>query len=372
MKIIHIARPIAGVGVYIQLLTKNIASQKFKNVVLCNSEDKNSKLINADGEDIITRDIGLIREINIRRDIKSLQKIIAFIKKENPNLIHCHSAKAGILGRLAGLITKTPVLYTPHAYSYLSGESKLKKYIFKTIEKIFKFFPAKTLACSESEYERTIKDLRFANKKVLLWKNTVEDENFQNLNNIPLQVPNFFICTIGRPSFQKNTELLVKAIHEIKKKENTIHLVVLGVGFYSPTLEYIKKLIKNKNLENNITLVDFIDRKDCLQILEKSSLFVSTSRYEGLSYAGIEALMLSKPCVLTNVDGNRDLVDHGVNGFLTQQTEKDVAKYVLKILSNYSLREEMSSASRVKFEGEFNIKNTIKELEKIYIKEGKF
>ncbi|RBW59604.1 glycosyltransferase family 1 protein [Tenacibaculum sp. E3R01] len=366
IKILHIAKPIGGVGVYIQLLTKHLQAEEFCNVLLCNKDDKITTFKNSLEEKIETFHINLNREIKPLSDIKCLIDIIKKIRKIKPDIIHCHSAKAGILGRLVGTYLKIPTLYTPHAYSYLSTNSKLKKHTYKQIEKAFKFSSAKTLCCSLSEYNRTVNDLNFNKKNVLLWNNSIEDVANVVVNESGYNLPQKYICTIGRPSYQKNTELLINTIVEIKKQRKDIHLVVLGVGFYSPSLVKIKELIKNKNLESNITLVEWIERKKALSILKQADLYISTSRYEGLPYAVIEALALGKPCVVTNVDGNKDLIEDNFNGFKVKKDKNEIVDKVLTLINNEEERERMGVNSRKYFEESFKIEKNIGLLEEIY------
>lgn len=366
IKILHIARPIAGVGVYISLLAKHIDNSLFKNFLICNEGENIIEVRNKSGNKIETFHVNIIRKINLINDLKSVFQIIKIIRKVNPDIIHCHSAKAGILGRIVGFFLKKKTFYTPHAYSYLSSDSRLKTIIFKNIERFFGFFPSKTLACSKSEYERAIFELKIKRSKVFIWENSIEDVSHLNLEKSEI-IKGEYICSIGRPSYQKNTELLVKSILRIKKVKPEIHLVILGVGFYSPSLKKIESFILKNNLSKNITLIPWLDRKKSLSILKNSLLYVSTSRYEGLSYAAIEALSLGKPCVLTNVDGNKDLIKNNYNGFLVKESSLDVSEKILKIINSEKLLLNMSKNAKKKFENFYNIENNIKILEKLYL-----
>ncbi len=367
IKIVHIARPIAGVGVYISLLTKYI-DKEFENSIICNKKENTINLKDSYGNNIETHHIAITRKINFINDIKCIIKIIKILKKENPDIIHCHSAKAGILGRLAGLYLKKKVFYTPHAYSFLSSNKLFKRVIFLGVEKIFNFLPSRTIACSNSEYKRTINDLGFNKEKVFVWNNSIEENITLENSDIINKLPDKFICSIGRPSYQKNTKLLVKAIIEVREKIKNIHLVILGAGLYSPSLEEIKDLIKQNSLENNITIIPWLERSKTLAVLAKSEFCVSTSRYEGLPYALIEALALSKPCIVTNVDGNKDLIIDGINGFLVAPEKKQIANKIAFLLNNPKETDRMSLKSRQEFLNKYNITHNISNLEKIYLK----
>lgn len=363
--IVHIAKPVGGVGVYINLLSRFINNQSFKNIVLCNTNDAIIDLVDKKNNLIEVYHIDIEREINFKNDIRCFKQIVDHLKKINPNIIHCHSAKAGILGRIAGRKLKISTLYTPHAYSYLSADSSRKKWLFKKIEQVFKYFPSKTLACSTSEYNRTIADLKFKKKKVVLWNNSVENNfHLKEYNSI---LPENYICSIGRPSYQKNTELLIQSINQLKKLIPDIHLVILGAGHYSPELENVRNSIINFKLENNITIINWLERSELLYVLKKSDLYISTSRYEGLPYALIEALALSKACVVTNVDGNKDLVINKNNGFLVNLKPKEISEKIFSILNNEELKKQMEEISLKMFNKNFDIETNILLLEQIYL-----
>ncbi|SNR17703.1 glycosyltransferase [Tenacibaculum jejuense] len=366
-KIVHIARPVAGVGIYINLLYKYIDHITFNNILLCNEKDQIIDIKSLTNKSIKTYHVNLKREINIINDYKCLIDIIKHLKKIKPNVIHCHSAKAGILGRIAGAYLGIPTLYTPHAYSYLSATTKKKQKKFKRIEQLFNLFPAKTLACSTSEYNRTINDLKFNAKKALLWNNAIEN-NF-NLQAFEDKLPSNFICSIGRPSYQKNTQLLIHSFFELKKRIPNIHLVILGAGHFSPELEAVNYLIQKLNLNESITIIPWLERAKTLYILKLAKLYISTSRYEGLPYAVIEAIALSKACVVTNVDGHKDLIEDKVNGFLVNENPLEISKKIVEILLNNNLRESMENASKKIYEQKFNINKNISLLEKIYLQQ---
>jgi len=370
IKILHIARPVAGVGVYISLLSKYINSNQFSNAIICNTNEKIISINNDSDVKVDHFHCNIKREIRLFNDIKCLVKIYKIVKQLKPNIIHCHSAKSGVLGRLVGFLTKTKTIYTPHAYSYLSAESKKQQFILKNIERFFSKIPSTTLACSASEYKRALFDLKIPKEKIIHWNNSIENEISLSTCNSLAKLPKEYICSIGRPSYQKNTELLVEAVTRIKRTHSNIHLVILGVGFYSPTLEKIEKSILDKNLSQNITLIPWLKRDLSLAILNKSLVYISSSRYEGLPYSAIEALSLSKPCVLTNVDGNKDLVKDNYNGFLVKENATEMAESITKILDDPVLRKRMEKNSRIEFEDLFDINKNIKKLENLYFQEN--
>ncbi|MEX0997217.1 MAG: glycosyltransferase [Flavobacteriaceae bacterium] len=372
IKVLHILHAVGGVDVSLRLILSNIDSSKFENVVIQGKTDNDSKYLNNVNNPVKSYKINIIRNINLFKDVSAIIKSYKIVKKENPNLIHAHSAKGGVIGKLVGSLTGIPVLHTPQAYSYLSTEKPSKKFIYLRIEKILSRLNNKILASSNSEKNRAIKEVGYKEKRVIVFNNAINQiDNIPDLS-IPRVWPENYICSVGRPSYQKNIELMIDVLISIKKEMPNIHLVLMGVGYHSPNLSVINSKIKNNKLKENITLLEWTSRTDVFNIINNSKLYLSTARYEGLPYSVIESLALQKACVVSDADGNRDLVQNGYNGFVI--FNNDVEQYktqIINLLKNEDLRQELELNSKKLFNEKFNIVNTITHLEEIYIKQSK-
>lgn len=100
------------------------------------------------------------RKIDFKKDFFALKELKNVIKTEKPDIIHMHSSKAGVLGRFAASGRKYKMLYNPHGFSFLKqDDSKLKRLIYKTIEKIMTIINPKCtiVGCSQGEYEEAKK-----------------------------------------------------------------------------------------------------------------------------------------------------------------------------------------------------------------------
>ena len=370
IKVLHILHSIGGVDVYLRLVIENVDANIVESVIM-HSEDTNDKeYLDSDGKLVKQYFAPIKREIHLIKDIISIYKTIKLFKKEKPNLVHAHSAKGGIIARLASLFYNVNVLHTPHAYSYLSASSSIKRNFFLKIEKVFKNFNSFLLATSESERIRGIEEVGYVPSKALLFNNSVLPINNIDENNVVKRynLPKQYICTVGRPSYQKNIELMIESIKEVKKKIPNIHLVLMGVGVYCPSKENVEKLIKINNLQENITMIEWIEREHIFSIIDKSMFYISTSRYEGLPYSMIESLALSKACVATYCDGNKDLVKNEYNGYLVENNIELISEKIFKLYSNEKLRNKFGKNSFNLFQEKFNLKTNIKSLESIYLK----
>lgn len=379
MKILHIGNLKSGIDTYVRN-TVALASDKFEFAIV-NGADDNSKPYMRHGKQVKTYSIDMYRALNPVKDMKAVMQAIKIIKKEKPDLVHCHSAKGGVIGRFAAFFTGTKVVYTAHAFSFLSAESAKKKQVFLLLEKIAKL-NSYLLACSGSERELGIKVVGFKEKKAFAWNNAVPDADkgltrisqisrtsSQNNEASDLPVPKEgerYITSIGRPSYQKNPLFMVEVAHGIHLKHPDIKFYLLGVGFYSPMLEDMKKLIHQYDMDDTFYLLPWLSHEETLKYVKGSLLYFMTSLYEGLPISVIEAMSLGKAIVASDVLGNKDCVKDGYNGYLLPLKEEVFVEKMNDLIENDEKRKEMEKNSRSYFESDFFIDNRIKALEDIY------
>lgn len=361
MKILHIGQLIGGLDIYIRN-TINYADNSFEFIIAHGISDKNQP-ITKNGEKIKEYNISLYRELNPIKDIKGLLQVLEIIYKEKPNIIHCHSAKGGFIGRLAGFITHTKTFYTPHAFSFLSTQSKLKRQLFLYLERLAKL-NSYLLACSNSEKDLGISLVHYKREKALVWSNSVPDAKNVSIPKEKATSP--YICYIGRPSYQKNPFFLVNVIKGVHKKHPNILFYILGVGYYSPDLETMKVMIKNYQLENTIILLPWLNHNETMGYVKNSLFYLTPSRYEGLPLAVIEAMSLGKCIIASDVLGNKDCVKNDYNGYLLPLKENIFIDKINQLIEYPELREKFEINSRKYFEKNFFIENRIKYLENIY------
>ena len=301
-KIVHVVESFGG-GVYnflVDLLNNTI--DEFDITVIyalrpqtpdnfINDFDKRIKFIHSKH---MTRNIGL-------NDFKAFFEIKKLIKNESPDIVHCHSSKAGLLTRLAINTKKIKTFYTPHGYSFLMEDSsKLKRLIYRSIEKIGTLNHSIIVACSKGEYEESLK----------LTKRATYVSNGVNLEKLKKYIPDkikqintkkLTFVTTGRISYQKNPELFNKIAEYFPQ----IKFIWVGTGD-----------LEGKLTSKNIEITGWKNRDELMEILNKSDIFILPSLWEGLPISLLEAMALKKPCIVSNVIGNRDVISNENNGFV--------------------------------------------------------
>ncbi|EEL62332.1 MULTISPECIES: glycosyltransferase [Bacillus cereus group] len=303
------------------------------------------------------------RELSIKNDILCLKEIRKILKEIKPDIVHCHSSKAGAIGRIAARTCNIKkIFYTPHAYiSQNPFISKKKGILFLGIERILGIISSKNIHVSKGE-ELFALDHNIINKKksTVIYNGIempVEDLRRRDLNN------HITIGTVARMDYQKNPWMFVKVAEQlVENPKYNLRFVYIGDGeYYEEILAYVKK----KGLQERIILKGF--HPNPVEELIDFDIFFSTSLYEGLPYSLIEALAYGKPIVASDVIGNNELVFNNYNGCLFDLNNIEQAiQGFIKILENPNVREAYSANSYQLFKEKFQIDLMVKSLENLY------
>lgn len=255
-------------------------------------------------KDYFDRRIHLIEVENFKRSIDPIKDLNAFfeIKKieENikPDIIHLHSSKAGAIGRFA-FDGKVPLFYTPHGYSFLMENcSPIKRKIYKFIEKVCAKRNCTTISCSKGENIESLK----LTKKAIYVNNGVNIEKIQKLiDETHERNHEFTVYTSGRICYQKNPELF----NSIAKMFPNSKFVWIGDG-------ELRECLNSTNIE----ITGWMKREQVIEKAVNADVFILPSRWEGLPISLLEAMYMKKVCIVSNVIGNRDVINDGVNGYV--------------------------------------------------------
>lgn len=359
----HVGQLVGGLEIYIRNSIAYSSDKEFDFILVHGKNDEN-KLIFCGKMQVKEYKVDLYRSLNPINDVKCLWQVIRLIKKEKPDIIHCHSAKGGFIGRIAGWLSGAKTLYTPHAFSFLCSHSKVKKTIFIALERIARL-NSYLLACSESERQMGMKVVGYKKDKAVVWHNSVPDAS-EHHGEAKIEDERF-ISYIGRPCFQKNPFFLLDVIRKVTHLDSELKFYLLGVGFHSPDLDEMKHKIEEYGIGKNIRLIPWLKHDDCMEYVRNSMFYLTCSLYEGLPLSVIEAMSLGKAVIASNVIGNKDCVKDQVNGYLLQLDVAQFTERILYLINNEKQRKQFGLNSRKIFSQEFLIESQISKLHHIYM-----
>lgn len=283
------------------------------------------------------------------KDFKSLRHLIKILKDEKPfNIIHLHSAKAGILGRVAAkMIGHKKVMYAPHGATFLRQDVSAKtRKVFELIEKVTSIFPAKVIGVSKSEAE--------AYHKIGIKAGYVNNgKYFPEYPKSETQENIFKIVTTGRAATQKNPRLF-NTIASVFINNPQVKFTWIGDGIERDLLS-----------SSNIKITGWVDKSEVEKNLNAATLYISTALWEGLPYAVLEAMSMRLPLLLSNCPGNNDCVENGVNGFLFDDADEAI-KRINQYIQNKSLLIQHGDASLQILHTAFSVEQMAEGYRKVY------
>ncbi len=279
------------------------------------------------------------------------------MKKFNPDIIHVHTPfSVGWEAVLASKILKIPLVGTHHTfYNYYLKHIKLD---FEWMKKIsWKFTIGFYNRCnlilspSKSLADELVREGLKCSIHVL--QNSINIDLFKHLENQQIReeikksfgVKNRSICYMGRLSYEKSIDQVIRAFALINKKMPDLNLMLIGDGPERPNLE---KLAKNLNLNPSIIFTgSLFYNGDLVRALQANDLFISASKSENMPLSVLEAMAVALPMVLVKEKGLAELIKENINGFFTKTDDPaDIAEKTLSLLSSPELLNKFSQGSR--------------------------
>jgi glycosyltransferase involved in cell wall biosynthesis len=303
-------------------------------------------------------------------DISNILKIRKIIKQNKYDIVHCHSTKAGFVGRLSALISNHPnVIYSPHGFMFCDTRIKMRRLLYLHLEKYLGYITHKLIAVSGSERDLALQHNIVPIKKVTTLYNSIdpsEFNDFQYKNRVKEKLNDrnseIILGTVGRLYYQKDPITLIKSFKIINDQYPNTKLIIVGDG---PLEQECIKLINKLQLQDKINLVG--SQKNSKAFLKMFDIFILSSHYEGLPYALLEAMMMGIPSVGTDVVGIKDLIINDETGYLVEEENYHMlAQAVIKLLENPELLTTFSLNSKSRAELSFNFAQGIKEYEEFY------
>ncbi|EBF1601375.1 glycosyltransferase family 4 protein, partial [Salmonella enterica] len=253
----------------------------------------------------------LCREISIINDLKAIKKIYQILRMTNADVVHTHSSKTGVIGRIAAKIAGIKrVIHTVHGFSFPSAKSKRAYLLYYILEYIVKYFTDALIVLNEKDRRIACQKLHYAPKNVYLIPNGVDVSKFTPDELRHKYSPKLLkVIMVGRLWVQKDPSTLLKAVIDLLERNINIELSFVGDGELRSVL-----ILQAEKYTNKIKFLGW--RDDIENILPEYDVFVLPSLWEGMPLAILEAMSCGLACVVTNIPGNNDLIKDKHNGYL--------------------------------------------------------
>lgn len=364
-KIIHITEALGGGPVHsISQLAKQQVLDGFE-VILVHSlrpDTPTEALLNQLFPSPIHRVIvPMITPVSALHDLSSMLHLMKLFKQLQPDIIHLHSSKAGVLGRVAAYLTGSQhrVFYSPRGFAFLRQDvSPFKRRLYLSFEQISAYFGGTLVACSgtEAEFARYNAGLQH----VALVENSVSLEQIRMTAGSSGDTVR--VVTSGRICHQKAPARFREIATRLRSElANFVWIGDFWVGHDVPEGE----LFVNGRLPSNMAITGWCNRQEVFDELARSDIFVLLSLWEGMPLSLIEAQAAGLPAVVSNVIGCRDVVLDGITGFVCNSMDEVVEKARL-LICDHDLRQRMSINARSMALERFSVQRMHQEMMAVY------
>ena len=264
---------------------------------------------------------------------KELSRVIA---EQKPDLIHAHDMRASFFSALC--CGKIPLVSHIHNNAYdARGLSP------KTVAYLLAGFRAKhILWVSNSSYEGYAFHKLFAKKSSVLY-NIIDTEQIFEKKANDENTYDYDMIYVGRLTFQKDPQRLMRLCARLKESKPDLKVAIVGTGELEAE---VKTLCEELDIQNNVQFLGF--QTNPIKMIHDSKAMILTSRWEGTPMCALEAMALGTPVVSTPSDGMTDLLDDGVNGYLTDD-DAQMAACLLKIMNDPTHRAYLGENAKNKF-----------------------
>lgn len=305
----------------------------------------------------------LVRSINPLSDAASVRECMELLRRVQPDLLHLHSSKAGMVGRLASRRTKTPTVFTAHGWGFSPGVPRKRQILTLQVERALAPLAQKIICVSEFDRGLALRarvgsahQLRTVRGGIRL--DAPELPSATPDVPTPVQSPPRFIM-VARFSEQKDQNSLLRALAHLDEEA---HLDLIGTG---PHLHRSRELCRALGLENRVSFLG--DRHDVARLLQGAAGFVLATHYEGLPISILEAMRAGLPVIATDVGGISEEVEHGRTGLLVPRGDvKSLSDALRALIRDPQWRQTLGAAGKCKFLGEFGVQTMLHGVEAVY------
>jgi glycosyltransferase involved in cell wall biosynthesis len=329
-------------------------------------------------QDNVVKLASMSREVSWS-DARAFWRIFRLLRKERPDVVHTHTAKAGALGRLAAWLAGVPVIvHTYHGHVFYGYFGKVKTRIYLAIERALGRVTSCVIAISQLQREELSGKYRVVpREKIAVVQNGFDLGAFSARNRqqmreeFNLESENFVMVWAGRMAPVKDVELLGKVIRKAAAEQSVARFLVVGDGEQREQFEAQIQGCKN------VMLLGW--RRDMESIWSAADAAILTSRNEGTPTALIEAMAVGLPFVSTNVGAVADLAvgpleplpgDAGHragNGFLTRRTADALCYGIGELIANPEGARQMGTAGRNFVTARFAFNRLVQDITSLYL-----
>lgn len=359
---------LGGVAVLLADLHESLSAPEFSHTLITGVCAENEiDILNGHAEDSSIIQIKTMgRAPSVLGDISTFFALRKVLKQISPDIVHTHTSKAGVLGRIAAISLRKniSIVHTYHGHHLYGYFSKLIVHMVVLIERLISF-KTNLIIADSTQVMVDLKKVKVGSKNI--WRvippgirslKIMSREDARKKINIGKN--EFVICWIGRFAEIKNPMLALTSYDQLPSKvRNTSSMIMIGEGKLMPECkEYSEK--------NNLNVVFPGWESNIGPYLAAANMLLITSKNEGFGMVIAEAGFFGVPSLSTDVGGVREFIEDGINGILVQATPFDIASNIMTLSSDLKKVTKLGLMARKTTLEKFTVETFVGGHKKVY------
>jgi glycosyltransferase involved in cell wall biosynthesis len=313
----------------------------------------------------------LVRQVSPANDLVALVKMTRLMKAKQYAIVHTHSSKAGILGRLAAHLAGVPIIvHSVHGWSFHDYMPPITRRLYLGLERWMASFTHALIVVTERDIHKGLQAGIGRPEQYTLIRSAIPLEQFDPASidrlsvrielGIPPEAP--LIGNVGRFSQQKNPLDWVRVAGQVARTHPNVYFLLVGDG---PLRSQVEAAITMEGIEDRTILTGL--RRDVGRMMAAMNIFLLTSLWEGLPRVLPQAMAMKLPVIANRADGTVEIVQHGETGYLCTPGQIDeAAAYCCDLIAQPAKRLSMGQKGAAIATGQFNLHEMIDRIEALY------
>ncbi|MDH3588259.1 MAG: glycosyltransferase family 4 protein [Gammaproteobacteria bacterium] len=302
-----------------------------------------------------------------RLDFKTIRSLASYLKSNQIDVLSCHGFKADVFGWILRFLFRVPVRLLSIAHGWVTPGAKLQLYY--ALDKTVMHFFDRIIFVSEQQLIRN-RWWFFPKNKVAVVNNAIDCDKFLGASDQRdrarqdhgFKDDQFVLGFVGRLSAEKNVAALIQSLDRLTRKGHDLKALIVGDG---PQRSLLQCLAAELGLADAVVFAGYV--ADTLPLYQAMDAFVSCSRREGLPNSLLESQAVGLPCVVSNIGGHTDVVVDEKTGLLFRlDNDTELDEKIIQLLDNREFRENLGQAGRERVKSQFNLRQRIEKLERLY------
>jgi len=313
------------------------------------------------------------RAINPVLDAIAFVRLLVIIARFKPDVVHTHSSKAGILGRLAARLCRVPVVvHTIHGLAFHQYQRAVVNWLYVLLERWCARYSDRIICVADAMTEQALAARVGRREQFVTVYSGMEVKPFLGASEhrervrreLGIADDEVVVGKIARLSDLKGHKYLLEAMPRVVERFGRVRFVLVGDGWLT---ERLKRRAEALGVAERIVWTGLVSPSRIPELVGAMDVVVHTSLREGLARVLPQALIAGVPVVSFDVDGAREVVIDGETGYLVQPKAVDeLVERLCRLLESSELRARMGQAGRQLCSERFRVEAMVEGIEEVY------